>query len=93
MGTLGIFLQYSDPRPPPLLSHGALISTDQAFTLLKMRAVCFHMHIGLNAKKKNKGEKSCIYKPVYRNLCKDSFKGLVMILIICDFSFEILYES
>lgn len=56
MGTLGIFLQYSDPRPPPLLSHGALISTDQAFTLLKMRAVCFHMHIGLNAKKKKTKE-------------------------------------
>lgn len=42
------------PHSPPFLSHGALISTDQAFNLLKMRTVCFHMHIGLNAKKRKK---------------------------------------
>lgn len=34
-----------------------------------------------------------IYKSVYYELCKNIFKGMVMILIICEFSYEILYES
>lgn len=29
----------------------------------------------------------------YYELCKNIFKGMVMILIICEFSYEILYES
>lgn len=29
----------------------------------------------------------------YYELCKNIFKGMVIILIICDFSYEILYES
>lgn len=40
LGTSGFHLQYSDPshlpRAPPFLSHGALISTDQAFNLVMM---------------------------------------------------------
>ena len=30
---------------------------------------------------------------MYYELCKNLFKGMVMILIICEFSYEILYES
>lgn len=45
------------------------------------------MHMGLNAKKKRKKEST------YYELCKNIFKGMIMILIICEFSFEILYES
>ena len=43
------------------------------------------MHTRLNAKKKKRIEST------YYELCKNIFKG--MILIICEFSYEILYES
>lgn len=51
------------------------------------------MHKGLNAKKKKKRTKKEIYKSAYYELCKNIFKLMVMILIICEFSYEILYES
>lgn len=44
------------------------------------------MHMGLNAKKIR-------IESTYYELCKNIFKSMVMILIICDFSYEILYES
>lgn len=50
------------------------------------------MHIGLNAKKKKLYEYIYIY--INLNQCimklrKNIFKGMVMILIICEFSYEI----
>lgn len=50
------------------------------------------MHLGLNAKNKKKLKKHKI-KSKYYELCKNIFKSMVMILIICEFSYEILYES
>lgn len=43
--------------------------------------------------KKKKRTKKEIYKSAYYELCKNIFKLMVMILIICEFSYEILYES
>lgn len=43
-------------------------------------------------KNKQKTQKKRL-ESTYYELCKNIFKGMVMILIICEFSYEILYES
>lgn len=105
-GSSGFFSQYSDPlhRPPPhsrpltpshppthTLHFSPMVlsfSTDQAFNSIEDSLLSYAYRTERKKKKKVR-----IIKSTYYELCKNISKGMVMILIICEFCYEILYES
>lgn len=83
------------PPPPPPLSHGALVSTDQAFNLsIKTYAYRDWARHGTR-KRKNKTKKTTTKERTestyYELLRANIFK--VWLRFFCNFSYEILYES
>lgn len=82
-----ILTPFNLPHTLHFFSHGALISTDQAFNLVMMEDSM------LSYAYRTERKYIYIYKSVYYELCKNIFKGMVMFFFICEFSYEILYES